>query len=589
MPTRQRRATIAAMACALVLCATAALRAQPISVGVPAATTTSPPGVTQEGIYSTVPVRVDGVQIFRLAIAQSSDLTQAAAQSAAALRGQVTNAALGQILAEQEGNTGTIYDPDSLQVTAQTRAGEAVISAADKTHAATPLLAVTEADAQYDRVPLDALTERWRAKLQDSLVNGLRTRQPESYARSIAVARWLVVVLLALTAILALGYYLLARRVRRLQAVTDQAESDARLAHADLAGRGIDDAERDRLLAVIAQAVEPRTRLRVLRSGLAAIVWSGVALWVVATLVVMSLFPATTPLALELVERVVAIAAILVVAALLNRIGDIVVQRSFLAWQNNAPPEERTRRALRTPTIVGAVNGFSGTVVYFIAGLAILSQLGFPALSVIAVGGIAAVALSLAAQSLIQDIVNGFFVLFEDQYAVGDFVVIGAHEGLVEYVSLRIVRIRDDRGGVVTIPHSQAQDRRQRIASLVARRLPRHRRGRRRHRARPRDRAFGNRDAGYGARLDGGRHRPRVDRRAIDLAPRHRRPGARTDRRGRAVARFPRTLPPDRRRVLQGRDPARGRPGHGRRDDRRMTPPPANARVPDRWHTHPSH
>lgn len=445
------------MACALVLCATAALRAQPISVGVPAATTTSPPGVTQEGIYSTVPVRVDGVQIFRLAIAQSSDLTQAAAQSAAALRGQVTNAALGQILAEQEGNTGTIYDPDSLQVTAQTRAGEAVISAADKTHAATPLLAVTEADAQYDRVPLDALTERWRAKLQDSLVNGLRTRQPESYARSIAVARWLVVVLLALTAILALGYYLLARRVRRLQAVTDQAESDARLAHADLAGRGIDDAERDRLLAVIAQAVEPRTRLRVLRSGLAAIVWSGVALWVVATLVVMSLFPATTPLALELVERVVAIAAILVVAALLNRIGDIVVQRSFLAWQNNAPPEERTRRALRTPTIVGAVNGFSGTVVYFIAGLAILSQLGFPALSVIAVGGIAAVALSLAAQSLIQDIVNGFFVLFEDQYAVGDFVVIGAHEGLVEYVSLRIVRIRDDRGGVVTIPHSQAR------------------------------------------------------------------------------------------------------------------------------------
>jgi small conductance mechanosensitive channel len=457
MPTRQRGATIAAMACALILCATAALQAQPLSVGVPAATTTSPPGVTQDGIYSTVPVRVDGVQIFRLAIAQSSELSQGAAQSAAALRGQVTQAAIGQILAEQEGNTGTIYDPDSLRVTAQVREGAAVISAADKTHAATPLLAVTEADAQYNRVPLDALTERWRAKLQDSLVNGLRTRQPESYARSIAVARWLIVVLLALTAILALGYYLLSRRVRKLQAVTDQTESDAKLAQADLAGRDVDDAERDRLLAVVAQAVEPRTRLRVLRSGLAAIVWTGVALWVVAILVVMSLFPATTPLALELVERVVAIAAILVVAALLNRIGDIVVQRSFLAWQNNAPPEERTRRALRTPTIVGAVNGFSGTVVYFIAGLAILSQLGFPALSVIAVGGIAAVALSLAAQSLIQDVVNGFFVLFEDQYAVGDFVVIGAHEGLVEYVSLRIVRIRDDRGGVVTIPHSQAR------------------------------------------------------------------------------------------------------------------------------------
>ena len=111
----------------------------------------------------------------------------------------------------------------------------------------------------------------------------------------------------------------------------------------------------------------------------------------------------------------------------------------------------------RLKPIVGAVNGFSVAVVYFIAGLAILSQVGFPALSVLAVGGIAAVALSLAAQSLIQDVVNGFFVLFEDQYAVGDFIVIGGHEGLVEHVSLRIVRIRDDRGGVVTIPHGQAR------------------------------------------------------------------------------------------------------------------------------------
>jgi small conductance mechanosensitive channel len=457
MSTRQRRATILATVCALVLSASAALRAQPLSVCVPAATTTAPPGVTQEGIYSTVPVRVDGAQIFKIAIAQSPELTQSAAQAAVALRGQVTQAAIGQILAEQEDNRGTIYDPETLRVTSESRESEAVISAADKTHAATPLLAVTEADAQYNRLPLDALTERWRAKLQESLVNGLRTRQPESYARSIAVARWLIIVLLALTAILVLIYYLLSRRIRALQAVADQAESNAKQAQADLSGRDVDDVERARLLAIVAQAVEPRTRLRVLRSGLAAIGWTGVAFWVVGIFVVMSLFPATMPLAVELVERVVAIAAILVIATLVIRIGDIVVQRAFLAWQNNGPPEERTRRALRTPTIVGAVNGFMGSVVYFIAGLAILSQLGFPALSVIAVGGIAAVALSLAAQSLIQDVVNGFFVLFEDQYAVGDFVIIGAHEGLVEYVSLRIVRIRDDRGGVVTIPHSQAR------------------------------------------------------------------------------------------------------------------------------------
>ncbi len=462
MSTRLRYGAVLTVALACVLGAPVARAAAnpltSIGVGVSPATNTAPPGVAQEGIYSTVPVRVDGALLFHLAIAQSPQLGHAAAQEAAALRGQVTQAAIGQILAENGPGLGTIYDPDSLKVTAQMRNGEAVIYAQDKDHAASPLLAVTEADAQYDRVPLDALTERWRSILDDALVKGLRTRQPESYVRSTAVARWLIVVLIVLTALLAAVYFFLRRHARALQAFAERAESDAKHAQAELANRAdLDEQERERLVASIAQAVGPRTRLRLLRSGLAAIVWTGLGSWIIGVLVVLSLFPATMPLAFELIERVVAIVAILVAAALLNRIADVVIQRSFLAWQNGGLPKERTRRALRTPTIVGAINGSSSTVVYFIAGLAILSQLGFSALSVLAVGGIAAVSLSLAAQNLIQDVVNGFFVLFEDQYAVGDFIMIGGHEGLVEYVSLRIVRIRDDRGSVVTIPHGQAR------------------------------------------------------------------------------------------------------------------------------------
>ncbi len=433
--------------------------AQSLSIGGTTPAATSPPGIVQEGIFATTPVRVDGTQLFRIAIVQSPTLSERDAQFALSLRSQVTQAAISQVLAEKAVGGGTIYDPASLKVVAATSGAEPVISVVDADHQTPlPLLTVSEGDAQYNRVPIEELTTRWLERLQTALREGLRSRQPESYARSATVARWLVFVLVAVTVILTLVYVYFRRRLRVMRAAAEVSDGAARRAQSDLETVDESDEERrHRLVAEIAGGVAPRTRLRLLQSTLAAIVWFGVALWIIGILIVLSLFPATTPLALELVERVIAIAAILVVAALLHRLADVIMQRFFLSWQNAGPPDERMRRALRTPTIVSAVNGFSAVFLYFIAVLAILSQLGFSAISVLAVGGLVAVAFSLAAQNLMLDIVNGFFVLVEDQYAVGDFVVIGLHEGRVEYVSLRIVRIRDDQGGVVTIPHGQAK------------------------------------------------------------------------------------------------------------------------------------
>ena len=59
--------------------------------------------------------------------------------------------------------------------------------------------------------------------------------------------------------------------------------------------------------------------------------------------------------------------------------------------------------------------------------------------------GIGGVALGLGAQNLIKDVINGFFILFEDQYSVGDYITIEGESGVVESIELRITRIRDFR------------------------------------------------------------------------------------------------------------------------------------------------
>jgi small conductance mechanosensitive channel len=74
--------------------------------------------------------------------------------------------------------------------------------------------------------------------------------------------------------------------------------------------------------------------------------------------------------------------------------------------------------------------------------------------SLLAVGAVAALAVSFAAQNLVKDLVNGFLILLEDQYAIGDLVTTGTVTGIVENLNLRITQIRGEDGRLVTLPNS---------------------------------------------------------------------------------------------------------------------------------------
>ena len=66
-------------------------------------------------------------------------------------------------------------------------------------------------------------------------------------------------------------------------------------------------------------------------------------------------------------------------------------------------------------------------------------------------------ALSFASQSFIKDALNGFLIIFEDQYAVGDIINLNEVGGMVENINLRITQIRDAEGRLITIPNSEVE------------------------------------------------------------------------------------------------------------------------------------
>jgi small conductance mechanosensitive channel len=85
-------------------------------------------------------------------------------------------------------------------------------------------------------------------------------------------------------------------------------------------------------------------------------------------------------------------------------------------------------------------------VLGFIFAVSALTVIGFPVASLIASAGIAGIAVGFGAQKLVRDLFTGFFILLEDQYAVGDYITVNGVTGVVEEFALRTTRIRDDDG-----------------------------------------------------------------------------------------------------------------------------------------------
>ncbi|BFU46496.1 mechanosensitive ion channel family protein [Krasilnikovia sp. MM14-A1004] len=118
-------------------------------------------------------------------------------------------------------------------------------------------------------------------------------------------------------------------------------------------------------------------------------------------------------------------------------------ERAKDATDNQFVPERRRQRA---EAIGSVLRSFVTAVVFTMAALLVMGELGFNLGPLIASAGIVGVALGFGAQSLVKDLIAGLFMLLEDQYGVGDSVDLGDATGVVETVGLRVTTVRDARG-----------------------------------------------------------------------------------------------------------------------------------------------
>jgi small conductance mechanosensitive channel len=123
------------------------------------------------------------------------------------------------------------------------------------------------------------------------------------------------------------------------------------------------------------------------------------------------------------------------------------------------------RRAQRAKTMADVLGRLANAVIWGIAVLVVLGELGINLAPLIAGAGVLGIALGFGAQTLVRDFLSGFFMLVEDQYGVGDVIDVGGTvggtsggvSGTVEGVSLRTTRLRDVEGVVWHVPNGEVK------------------------------------------------------------------------------------------------------------------------------------
>lgn len=152
---------------------------------------------------------------------------------------------------------------------------------------------------------------------------------------------------------------------------------------------------------------------------------------------------------------VILVGTVLVHLLLRRGISAVTKQMVKQAKARSAKAETPASRALsqarveqRTATIGSMLRSIVAFVVWIVSALTILGILGVPLTPMLASAGVGGVALAFGAQSLIKDFLSGVFMMFEDQYGVGDLIDTGEVTGRVEEVGLRVTRLRDGNGMV---------------------------------------------------------------------------------------------------------------------------------------------
>jgi len=298
------------------------------------------------------------------------------------------------------------------------------------------LMSVTRFDADLKGVDVETAAESYREQVKESLTRARLEREPRYLLTQIGICLAMVLLLLGIS-------WAIAQRENQLHRAKAVLKDSLR--------------ERSQSLQSV---LDERQRWNVTEAQLRFAQLVRVGLWIGGVLFILSRFPYTRIVEVRVIDslfipfRLLMIGLVVYVAirlsfALINRLTGV------LASSYEITPELNRRLQLRVKTISRVSRGIVILVWLGVGLLSALTAIGLNIAPLLAGAGIVGLALSLPAQSLIKDAINGFFIILEDQYAVGDVITVHGIRGLVENINLRITQIRDEEGRLVTIPNSE--------------------------------------------------------------------------------------------------------------------------------------
>ncbi|MEL7420784.1 MAG: mechanosensitive ion channel family protein [Cyanobacteria bacterium J06555_3] len=302
-----------------------------------------------------------------------------------------------------------------------------------------PVLTLNNQDALRRGVFLNHEAEKVASQIEQGLIRAKQQRQKPYLIQQVRIA---VIVAIAML----LGYFLNMRWLRRAKGLKTQLKEPQEATNLSF--------ELRQQKKINLQEI----KYRLLQSMQGAIGVGG-------TIIILGLFPYTHTAQLWIITLIrIPLRIILVSLAtyILIRLSYALIDRLNAALNSEQldrnyvfSPEINRRLRIRINTIARLLRGIITCFWIGVGVIVALSVVGINVTPLLAGAGILGLAFSFASQSLIKDTLNGFFIILEDQYAVGDVVTIGNTGGMVENLNLRITQLRNAEGSLITLANSQ--------------------------------------------------------------------------------------------------------------------------------------
>jgi small conductance mechanosensitive channel len=302
-----------------------------------------------------------------------------------------------------------------------------------------PVITLNSEDASLQGTNLDHQTKQIVDRLKFAIIRAKQERQPKFLLDRAQIAAGIFVVMLLSGAIV-------FRQIQHYQKLKDEFNRDKKIDS-----------------TIVASQHKHKFNLQEVTYRFLQLLQ--IVLWLGGSLLILSLFPYTRPLQfwlLNLLEVPLRLISVIWLTYILIRLSYAAIARINALVSNNIiggnyvfRPEINRRLQIRINTIASLIKNILTILLIGVGSFVALAIVGLDITPFLAGAGILGLALSFASQNLIKDALNGFFIILEDQYAVGDVITIGEVGGLVENLNLRITQLRDSEGRLITIPNSQ--------------------------------------------------------------------------------------------------------------------------------------